>query len=216
VLGLVVPRWFVAEKPGEREPAFARPGRPLLLLGLLAFCAFLLDGAASNWTALHVRAAYDTTPTTAAAAFTVFAVALTAGRLGGDRVIGRLGRERTVFAAGLTTGAGCALAITAPTPVASMVGWGVFGLGLATMAPAVLGAAAAATNRPPATAIAAVTTVGYLGSFTGPPVVGFLASVTSLSAALTVLVAVALISAGLARPALRTPAGSFSSWRRAA
>jgi sugar phosphate permease len=67
----------------------------------------------------------------------------------------------------------------------------------------VLRAAAAATQRSPATAIAAVTTVGYLGSFTGPPVIGILASATSLSTALTVLVAVALISACLARPALR-------------
>ncbi|MCT2584578.1 MFS transporter [Actinophytocola gossypii] len=204
VLGVVVPTWFVAERTGGRGTAFARPDRRLLLLGLLAFCAFLLDGAASSWSALHVRTAYDATPATAAAAFTVFAVALTIGRLGGDRVIARLGREHTVLVAGLTTAAGCALAISAPNPAGSLAGWGVFGLGLATIAPAVLGASAAATQRPPAAAIAAVSTVGYLGSFTGPPVVGAVATTTSLSTALTVLVAVALTSACLARPALRT------------
>jgi MFS family permease len=203
VLGVVVPGWFAAERSGGRGPVFARPGRPLLLIGLLAFCAFLLDGAAGNWSALQVRTAHDAGPGTAAAAFTAFAVALTAGRLAGDRVIARLGRERTVFLSSLTTAAGCALAITAPAPAVGLAGWGVFGLGLATVAPAVLGAAAAATERPPAAAIAAVTTVGYLGSFTGPPVVGVVASVTNLSTALTLLVVVALVSACLARPALR-------------
>jgi hypothetical protein len=40
-----------------------------------------------------------------------------------------------------------------------------------------------------AVAIAAVTTVGYLGSFTGPPVIGALAELTSLPAALTLMLA---------------------------
>jgi MFS family permease len=202
VLGVVTPRWFVKELSGGRRTAFARPGRALLLLGMLAFCAFLLDGAASSWSALHLRTAHDAAPGTAAAAFTVFAMALTLGRLAGDRVVTRFGRTRTVLAAGLTTAAGGALAITAPTSATSLAGWGVFGLGLATVAPTVLGAAPALTDRQPAVAIAAVTTVGYLGSFTGPPVIGALASVTTLPSALTVLVVVALVSACLARPAL--------------
>src|SRR3954451_8749362 len=39
---------LVSEAGGER-PAFARPTRRLLLLGVLAFCAYGLDGAAYNW-----------------------------------------------------------------------------------------------------------------------------------------------------------------------
>jgi hypothetical protein len=54
----------------------------------------------------------------------------------------------------------------------------------------VLGAAPEARAGSPAVAIAAVTTVGYLGSFTGPPLVGLLAGAGSLSAALGLLVAV--------------------------
>jgi MFS family permease len=206
VLGTAAPGWFVREGDAGQRRTFARPGRPLLLLGLLAFCAFLLDGAASTWSALHVRTAHDASPAVAAAAFTAFALALTLGRLVGDRVIVRLGTRRTVLVAGLTTAAGCALAVTAPGPVSSIAGWGVFGLGLATIAPAVLGAAPSATGRPPAVAVAAVTTVGYLGSFAGPPVVGAVAAVTTLPAALTVLVVVALATACLA--CIPGPAGS--------
>jgi hypothetical protein len=54
----------------------------------------------------------------------------------------------------------------------------------------VLGAAPAAGGGSPAAAIAAVTTVGYLGSFTGPPLVGALAEAGSLSAALGLLMVV--------------------------
>jgi hypothetical protein len=55
-------------------------------------------------------------------------------------------------------------------------------------------------------AIAAVTTVGYLGSFTGPPLIGALATLGSLSAALGLLVAVSAAAALLARPALKSGA----------
>jgi hypothetical protein len=47
-----------------------------------------------------------------------------------------------------------------------------------------------------------VTTVGYLGSFTGPPLIGALAEVAGLSAALGLLVIVGLLMARLAGPAL--------------
>ena len=65
-----------------------------------------------------------------------------------------------------------------------------------------LGAAPAYGDAPPAVAIAAVATVGYLGSFTGPPLIGALADVANLSAALGLLVIVSLLMAPLAGPAL--------------
>jgi hypothetical protein len=51
-------------------------------------------------------------------------------------------------------------------------------------------------------AIAAVTTLGYLGSFTGPPLVGALAELTGLSRALGLLVVAALVPVLLAGRAL--------------
>jgi hypothetical protein len=70
------------------------------------------------------------------------------------------------------------------------------------IAPTVLGATPGATGTPAPVAIAAVTTVGYLGSFTGPPLIGVLAGATSLPTALWLLVGVGLAVAALAAPAL--------------
>jgi MFS family permease len=195
-------RWLVDEPTGTGRPTLVRPGRPLLLLGAVAFCGFLLDGAAYNWSAVHVRTTYHAAPALAAAAFTAVAGALALGRLASDGLIAALGRTRVVQVAGATTAAGGALAVAAPTAVVSIAGWALFGLGLAAIAPAVLGAAGSGTTPVPV-AIAAVTTVGYLGSFTGPPLIGVLASVSTLRAALLLLVAVGLLTTLLAGPALR-------------
>jgi hypothetical protein len=54
-------------------------------------------------------------------------------------------------------------------------------------------------DLPAPVAIAAVTTVGYLGSFTGPPAVGAIAEIAGLSAALGLVVVAAIAIAALAR-----------------
>jgi MFS family permease len=180
----------------------AWPGGPLAGVAAIAFCAFLVDGTASNWSAVHLRSEHGASEGLAAAAFTLFSLALAVGRLFGDRLVARVGRVRVVRACGVVAAAGSTIAMAAPTAAVGLAGWALFGLGLATLAPTVLGAAPAAGGGSPAVAIASVTTVGYLGSFTGPPLVGALAEAGSLSAALALLVAV---SAAMVLLAPRVP-----------
>jgi MFS family permease len=209
--GLGATRWLVRERAPDGQPAFVRPSGPLMMIGVIAFCAFLLDGGAYQWSAVHLKIEHDAPPGLAAAAFTVFSLMLALGRLGGDRLVARWGCVRVVQGCGAVSAAGSALAIAAPSAALALAGWALFGLGLAALAPTVLGAAARVPGTATAVAIAAVTTVGYFGSFTGPPLIGAIAEVSGLSAALSLLVAVAGATALLARAGLsgaRTAAGS--------
>ena len=232
--GLAATVWLVDEPRAGGAPMLARPSGALAGLAAIAFCAFLIDGTAIQWSAVHLRAEHAAGPALAAAAFTAFALAVAVGRLAGDRAVAHLGRSHVVRAAGLLAAAGIAIAITAPTAATALAGWALLGLGVSVVAPAVLGAAPAAAKRdesvggraaerddrgrgattrdesigaagavPPPVAIAAVTTVGYLGSFTGPPLIGVLAEVGSLAAALGVVLLAALAIAVLA--SLRGP-----------
>jgi MFS family permease len=198
----VATSWLVREQDQGPRPTFGLPDRRVLVLGLLAFCAFALDGAAYNWSAVDLRIEHQASEALAAAAFTGFALALMIGRLFGDRLVARAGRARLVQVSAVVAGTGGALVVFGSSAALGLVGWALFGLGLATIAPTVLGAAPRTSDAPPAVAIAAVTTVGYLGSFTGPPVIGLLAQATSLSTALLLLIAVAAALGALAKPAL--------------
>jgi MFS family permease len=202
-VGIGATFWLVSDPapPGVRS-VFGRPSRALVGLGLIAFCAFLLDGAAYNWSAVHLSSEHGAGAGVAAGAFTLFSLTLALGRLFGDRLVGRFGRVRVVQGCGVVAAAGSALAIAAPAAAPSLAGWALFGLGLAALAPTVLGAAPAAGRGSAAAAIAAVTTVGYLGAFTGPPLVGVLAEAGSLSAALGLLV---VVSGALVMLAPRVP-----------
>jgi MFS family permease len=191
-----------APEPGAApEGAAARPrveGR-LALLGAVAFCAFLLDGGAYAWIAVQLRAG-GADAGVAAAGFTAFALALALVRLGADRLIARHGRARVVQAGGALAATGIAVALF--VPALALPGWAALGAGLAPIAPAVLAAAPGASARPAPAAIAAVTTVGYLGSFTGPPLIGALAAPLGLTTALGLMAVAALAAALLARRAL--------------
>jgi MFS family permease len=208
--GLVATRLLVRERASD-GPAIARPSGTLLLLGLVAFCVFFSDGAANNWSAVHLRSERGADPALAAAAVSVFSLTLGLGRLVGDRLVARLGRAGAVRLGGLVSAAGAAIAIAAPSPAVALVGWAILGAGLAPIAPAVLGAAPDASELPTPVAIAAVTTVGYLGSFTGPPVIGALAELTTLSAALGLLVVAAAVAVGVAGRALPRPRAAASA-----
>jgi MFS family permease len=193
---------LIEEPAGGGGAAFARPRGRLALLGLAAFCAFLLDGSAYTWSAVHLRTERHAAAWLAAGAFTLFSLALALGRLLGDRLVAHLGRVRVVQASGGLAAAGSALAIAAPTIAGSLVGWTLFGCGLAALAPTILGAAATTADVPAPVAIAAVTSIGYLGSFTGPPAIGALAGASGLSTALGMLVAVSAALVLLAPGAL--------------
>ena len=120
-----------------------------------------------------------------------------------DRAIKRFDRSRIVQGCGLIPLAGAVLVVLAPAAPIAFTGWTVIGAGLALLAPTVLGATSLAVpSSSPGTAIAAVTTLGYLGSFSGPPLIGALAGLLTLSAAIGLLAVAAATAAVLAPVAL--------------
>jgi hypothetical protein len=193
---------LLEDRAPARSARRTRPSGRLALLGALAFCAFLCEGAANDWSAVHLRSDRGAGEVAAAAAFVAFSLALASGRLAGDRIVAALGRVRAVRAAGLLAATGLGLAIVTAAPVASVLGWATFGAGLSLIAPAVIGAAPALTRTAAPAAIATVTTIGYMGAFAGPTLIGALAGLAGLSAALGLLVAAAAAIALLAPRAL--------------
>lgn len=191
------------QRNAPSRTGLAAPNARLALLGVVACCAFFVEGGANDWSAVHLRTAHHATPALAAAGFTAFSLALACSRLISDRLVARHGRARVVTSAALVAAVGAGVVTLAPFAALALAGWAVLGAGIAAIAPTVLGVAPAASDAPPAHAIAAVTTVGYLGSFAGPPFIGALATLIGLSAALGALGAGSLAIALLAGRALR-------------
>ncbi|HEY2443543.1 MAG TPA: MFS transporter [Streptosporangiaceae bacterium] len=162
----------------------------VLLLGLVAAAGFLCEGAAYSWAPLHAIRELHADPATAALAYTVFAASLTAGRLVGDRVRRRLGPVRTIALAGAIAVCGYLIVLLAPSlPVGGLpcdyAGWGVTGVGLATVVPGIF-SAVGELDQAVGRAMSLVATCAYAGELGGPAVIGPVAGATSLRIALLV------------------------------
>jgi hypothetical protein len=89
------------------------------------------------------------------------------------------------------------LVLLAGDPLVALAGFFGVGVGIATLVPILYNAAARVPGVSRATALAAVSSVGYVGFLVGPPVVGAVASRAGLSAAMgTLVVACLLVAAG--------------------
>jgi hypothetical protein len=189
-----------ADEPegGLRRWCFGWSGS-IALLGALAFCFTLAEGAGLNWSAVYVTESLG-----GAEALGVFLGAVTLGRLVGDRLVSRFGAVRVFRAGAIVAGGGFGGALLVDAPVAGLVGLGLLGVGIANALPLAIGAGGNAPGETPATAAARVSTLGYLGSFVGPALVGGLASLSSLPLALglpAVLVLATAFRAGAVRRA---------------
>jgi len=164
----------------------------VLTFGLIALCTAFGEGALADWSALHLEQDLDATAGAAAIGYSCFALAMTAGRLTGTRLLERLGRTRTLVSGGTTAALGMLLGALAPTLWAAVLGFVITGLGLANLFPVAVERAGTLAG-PDGVAIAS--TLGYGGMLLGPPAIGFMADWYSLPAALTSVAALAAVAA---------------------
>ncbi|MEA2124413.1 MAG: hypothetical protein QOI80_1195, partial [Solirubrobacteraceae bacterium] len=170
-------------RPGDahRTGGLARPTRALARLGAIAFAALLCEGAVADWSAVHLHETLGASRGAAALGLATFSLSMAVGRLLGDRVTSALGERRQMRAGGGLAAVALLLAALAPTTGTAIAAFALAGLGLSALFPLVIRAAGSAPS------IAAVSTAGYVGLVTGPPLIGAVAEATSLRASLAVV-----------------------------
>ncbi|MGA5468552.1 MFS transporter [Streptomyces arboris] len=204
-------------EPGQPEPALTRPSRftpRLLLLSALGLCVLLIEGVVTDWGSVYLADSLHADPGPAGAGYVAFALAMTVGRLYGDRAANRFGPVRVVRTGALLTAAGSVVTLATGRPVVAVVFFALIGLGVAASFPLVVSAASRLHTGSPGTAVATVSTTGYFAFLAGPPLVGFLAEHSSVRAALLILPVLAVATALLA-PLLRAEGRATTTHRPA-
>ncbi len=165
-------------------PAFARPSRALAALGAIAFAALLCEGSVADWSAVHLKETLGASTSVAPLALAAFSVTMIIGRLTSDQLVERIGSTTLTRAGGLIAALGLLLGALAPDPATAIAGFFIAGIGLSSLFPLAIRQAGDAPG------IAAVSSLGYAGLVTGPPLIGAIAELTNLRAALAVTLGV--------------------------
>jgi MFS family permease len=154
--------------------------RMLAALGVLAACGALVEDAGASWGAIYLSGDLHTNAATAGLAVVALQAAMTVGRLTGDRAIDRFGQRTIVRAGGALTAIGMGAALAVPTVGTTLAGFALAGLGVATLVPAAMHTADELPGLPNGTGLTIVSWLLRAGLLLSPPVVGFVADLTSL------------------------------------
>jgi MFS family permease len=206
VLGLVAGRFVVlpdiVPRADQRGDSLRRTARNITLviavLGLLALCGQLGEGAAGDWSAVYLHVNLGTSQGLAAIGLASFSITMAAGRMVGDRLSTRFGPVRLVRCSGLVAGLGLAGGLLINSPAAVIAGFALLGAGLAAIFPQAVSVAARLDPERAGRNIGRIASVSYLGLLGGPVLIGGIASGIGLRGALLVPAGLALLVAVLA------------------
>ena len=156
-----------------------------------------------DWSAVLMTEQRNTSPAQSGFAFASFSVAMTVGRLVGDRVVAKIGRPRVVSCGGLLAAGGIALAAFCADRTAALIGYALVGVGCSNIVPVLFTAVGRQKSMPQAVAVPAITTLGYAGILAGPAGIGLIAEHSNLPIA---FLCVAVLMVGVALSSRLLPA----------
>jgi MFS family permease len=184
--------------PQAGAPVFALPRGALFLVGLAAMAAAIGEGGMADWSAIFLVRVTGANEAMAALGYAAYSVVMVAVRLSGDWITGRFGPVLAARVAGLSASTGAALAVIFASYPMALFGFALMGVGYALVIPLAFSRAANDPVLKPGAAIASVSTLGYGGILMGPPLLGFVAEISSVRFSFLVLAALALVISLLA------------------
>ena len=102
VLSLYYYKDALDQKPDHKNKRsiFALPPKGMLLFSLICFSSMACENTMYDWSGIYIRQVLHGSKATATIAFVVYMVAMTCGRLMGDRMADRFGIKRVLASSG--------------------------------------------------------------------------------------------------------------------
>lgn len=164
----------------HKQSFFSKPDKGILLLGLIAFCCMVCEGAMADWSGVYFQKVVEAPAAYVTLGYTAFMGTMATGRFLGDYLVTRFGVNKLLKMSGILIAAGLTLSILVPHLVVATIGFLLVGLGVSSVIPIVYGLAGKTKGSSASAALAAVSSISFLGFLLGPPVIGFIAHLSSL------------------------------------
>ena len=174
---------------------FVWPDIALLRIAVLAFFGLMAEGAIADWASVYLHSNIGVSLSLAAAGYAAYAIAMAASRFSGDWLAQCFKGKNILHGSGLLIAAGLSCTLLAHSWWPAVSGLMLAGIGVANIVPVIWGVAGRDARMGPGPAISAVTTIGYCGFLTGPPVIGSLSVLVGLREAMAVIALAGIIVA---------------------
>jgi MFS family permease len=176
--------------------------KTIVVLAAIAFADMLCEGAVADWTAVYLHGTLHTSAVLAGLGYAAYLLIMMIVRLLGNKMMNRFPVHLALPLLAMIGAVGLVVGLIINHPASVLVGFMCLGAGLALVIPMVFSACGHIANVHPGTAVATVSACGWTGFVLGPPLIGGIASLTSLRTALfllPVLTVVVVVATGTAR-----------------
>lgn len=164
----------------EEQPMFVKPDRDLLMLGLIGFCAMVCEGAMFDWSGVYFMEVVKVPAAMKTMGYVAFMGTMTGGRFAGDWLANKIGRKKMLQISGLLMAGGMGIAVLLPYMATATFGLLLVGFGVSSVVPLVYSAAGRSTTMSAGMALAAVSSISFIGFLIGPPLIGIVAQMADL------------------------------------
>jgi MFS family permease len=171
----------------EAQTLLIKPDRFLMILGVIAFCSMICEGTMFDWSGVYFKKVIKAPDGTAGIGYAAFMSTMASFRFIADWLTTRFGARRVLQLSGVLTATGLLIAVLLPYFATAIFGFLLVGAGVSSVVPLVYSAAGKSKTLSPGMALAAVSTIGYLGFLVGPPLIGFVAEASSLSISFSII-----------------------------
>ncbi|MDR0224671.1 MAG: MFS transporter [Myroides odoratus] len=178
--------------PLEKEQATAQkkwnwPDKNLTVLGLLAFFSMVTEGTMTDWSSEYMKHIALAPIELVGYGLTAYMFTMASGRFISDYTVRKYGERKTLSVCGLLIFIGLGAAVLFPHVYTTILSFMIVGFGVSAVVPMVYHLAGNSTIMPPQQALTLVTSIGFIGFFLGPPVIGFIAQHSSLQTAFAII-----------------------------
>jgi MFS family permease len=213
IIGAIVMITLIINRPylqpdieKEKDPADIaarkrrKPETFLFLLGIVAFCGMAAEGAMADWSGLYLIDVVGIQKHLAPIGLAAYMITMASGRFIIDKATRKWGRQRIIQVGGILITTGLFTAVAFPHLITVIIAFMITGFGTAGIVPTIYSTAGQKTRIPPSIALTIVSSISFFGFLMGPPLIGYIASISNLrySYALIGVLGIGIIALGSA------------------
>ena len=164
----------------KKKKLFTKPDSALIWLGVIGFCCMASEGVMFDWSGVYFKDVIKAPGPLVILGYTSFMIMMAGGRFFGDGLIHKFGRKPVMQISGILISLGLFTSVFFPYIIPSTIAFMFVGLGVSTIVPTLYSIAGKNPTVPPGEALTIVSSVSFLGFLMGPPVIGYIAELSSL------------------------------------
>lgn len=188
----------IGDNGTEQKWSFKHIDPTLILLGLMGFGGMFCEGTVYDWSGVYFSTVVKPSDSLVRLGYIAGMGAMATGRFLADGFVTKYGSSKVLKTCGCLILSGLVMTTTLPYLIPATVGFLLVGFGISSTVPICYSIAGKLGTLKASIAIAAVSSISFLGFLVGPPVIGLLSELTNLRIALSIAACFGLFIAFMA------------------